>query len=354
MAPRKVIRAIDVHAAGEPGRVVPGGDLLVRGATMSERLVYCQEHLDEFRRLLLQEPRGYPSLCGVIITSPVNPGSAFGIIVFEHGGFRPMSGSNCMCAVTAMVETGAVKVEEPISRLRIDTAAGVVEVVVTVENGRVIEVSIENVPSFVVELDHKFELPEYGTIPADIVFGGQFYVQARAEDLGLKLEPGQTREILRAGSLLREVARRTFPVVHPEHPEISGISLAMIHGATDTPGADARNAVVCPNGPVDPGDPGTWTSTLDRSPCGTGTSGRMAAKFARGELTVGQEFVHESMIGSFFRGHIRGTAEVAGRPAVLPTVAGRAWITGFHDFVLEDDDPYPTGFRVGDIWGAVN
>ncbi|KHL02851.1 proline racemase family protein [Sinomonas humi] len=354
MTPRKVIHAIDVHAAGEPGRVVPGGDLLVRGATMGERLVYCQEHLDGFRRLLLQEPRGYPGLCGVIITSPVNPGSAFGIIVFEHGGFRPMSGSNTMCAVTAMVETGAIEVQEPQTRLRIDTAAGVVEVVVTVQNGRAIDVSVENVPSFVVELDHEFELPHYGKVPADIVFGGQFYVQARAEDLGLKLEPGQTREILRAGSLLREVARRTFPVVHPVHPEIRGISLAMIHGATDTAGADARNAVICPNGPVDPADPDTWTSTVDRSPCGTGTSGRLAAKFARGELAVGEEFVHESMIGSLFRGSVRGLAEVAGQGAILPTIAGRAWITGFHDFVLEDDDPYPTGYRVGDIWGSGN
>ncbi len=349
---RTIVHAIDAHAAGEAGRVVIGGDLFVRGATMQERLVYCQENLDGFRWLLLQEPRGYPCLCGVIVTSPVDPTSDFGIIVFEHGGFRPMSGSNCMCAVTVMVETGQVKVVEPTSRLRIDTAAGPVEVVVTVENGRVLEVSIENVPSFVVELDHELDLPEYGRVRADIVFGGQFYVQAHAAQLGLELVPENTGAILRAGAILREVARRTVPVRHPEHPEIEGIALAMIHGETTTEGADARNGVICPNGPVDPEDPETWTSTLDRSPCGTGTSGRLAAKFARGELAVGDPFVHESMIGSLFRATIRGTTEVAGRPAVLPTIAGRAWITGIHDFILEDDDPYPTGYRVGDIWGA--
>lgn len=352
MAPRTRIRAIDAHAAGEPGRVIPDGDLFVQGTTMADRLVYCQENLDWFRRLLLQEPRGYPSLCGVIVTSPVNPGSDFGIVVFEHGGFRPMSGSNTMCAVVAMVETGAVAVTEPQSRLRIDTAAGVVEVDVRVQDGRVQEISIDNVPSFVVELDHAFDLPEYGRVHADVVFGGQFYVQARAEEFGLPLVAERTRDILRAGAVLREVARRTFPVSHPEHPEIEGISLAMIHGDTDTVGADARNAVVCPNGPVDLDDPGTWTSTLDRSPCGTGTSGRLAAKFARGELAVGEPFVHESMIGSLFRATVRGTDTVGGAPAVLPTVAGRAWITAFHEFVLADDDPYPTGFRVGDIWGA--
>ncbi|WP_347345130.1 proline racemase family protein [Microbacterium sp.] len=351
MAPRRVIHAIDVHAAGEPGRVVPGGDLLVRGATMNERLAYAQEHLHELRTLLLQEPRGYPALCGVIVTSPVNPGSDFGIVVFEQGGFRPMSGSNCMCAVTAMVETGAVRVQEPETRLRVDTATGVVEVVVTVRDGRATEVRIDNVPSFVVALDHEFELPEYGTVRADVAFGGQFYVQARAEDLGVRLVPEQARAVLRAGSILREVAQRTFPVAHPEHPDIRGISLAMIHGPTDTPGADARNAVIVPNGPVDPDDPHTWSSTLDRSPCGTGTSARLAAKFARGELAVGEMFVHESMIGSLFRCGIRGTTTVAGMPAVLPTIAGRAWITAFHDFVVEDDDPFPVGFRVGDIWG---
>jgi proline racemase len=352
MPQRRVIHAIDVHAAGEPGRVVPGGDLLVRGATMGERLAYCEQYLHDFRKLLLQEPRGYPGLCGVIITGPVNPGSAFGMLIFENGGFRAMSGSNCICAVTAMVETGGIEVQKPATKLRIDTAVGVVEVTVTVEDGRATQVSIENVPAFVMALDHPFELPEYGTVHADVVFGGQFYVQVRAEELGVKLVPEQINNIIRAGSLLREVARRTFPVSHPEHPDISGISLAMVHGDTDNPAADARNAVICPNGPVDPADPMTWTGTIDRSPCGTGTSGRLAAKFARGELGIGDRFVHESMIGSLFTGSIRGTTEVAGRPAIQPTIAGRGWITGFHDFVLEADDPFPTGFRVGDIWGA--
>lgn len=349
---RKIIHAIDVHAAGEAGRVVTGGDMFVRGSTMQERLTYCEQHLEDFRKLLLQEPRGYPCLCGVIVTAPVRPDSDFGIIVFEHGGFRPMSGSNTICAVTALIETGQVQVEEPLTRLRMDTAAGLVELAVRVENGRAIEISVENVPSFVVELDHEFDLPEYGRVNADIVFGGQFYVQAHASQFGLELKPENTKAILRAGALLREVARREYPVAHPEHPEVSGVALAMIHGETDTEGAHARNGVICPNGPVDPEDPETWTSTLDRSPCGTGTSGRLAAKFARGEIAIGDDFIHESMIGSLFRATIRGTTEIAGRPAVLPTITGRGWITGIHDFILEDDDPYHEGYRVGDIWGA--
>lgn len=350
MGARQIIHAIDVHAAGEPGRVILGSELLIKGATMTDRLRYCCTHLDGFRRLLLQEPRGYPSMCAPLILPPVHEDSDFGMIVMEQGGFRPMSGSNTICAVTALVETGAVKTDGPEARIRIDTAVGVVEAIATIVDGRVTNVQVDNVPSFVVELDRQIELPEFGTIRTDIVFGGQFYAQATADQFGLDLVPENSQAILRAASVLRAAAAEQVSVFHPEHPEVNTIGLPMIHGASETPGVSGRNAVVLPNGEVDLDDPNTWGGTLDRSPCGTGTSARLAAKHARGELAIGEDFVHESMLGMTFTARIRGTTTVGEYPAVEASVSGRAWITGFHQFVLEPDDPFQEGYRIGDIW----
>jgi proline racemase len=348
---RRTIHTIDVHAAGEPGRVIIGQHLLVRGTTMAEQLQYCTERLDDLRRLLLREPRGYPGLCAVLILAPVEPDSDFGIVVLEQGGFRPMSGSNLICAVTAMVETGAVRVTAPVTELRVDTAVGTVAVRAEVANGRVQRVTFDNVPAFTVALDHPFDLPEYGTVRADIVFGGQFFVQAAAADLGVELVPGAAKQLARAGAVLRTVAERTFPVSHPLNPDIDRVGLVMLHGPSPTPGADGRNTVVLPAGTVDLDDPTTWIGTLDRSPCGTGTCARMAARHSRGELEIGQDFVHESLLGTTFTGRLRGETRIGEHRAVLPALSGRGWITGFNQHILDDDDPFPTGYTVADIWG---
>lgn len=350
---RKLIHAIDVHAAGEAGRVIIGSSLLVKGDTMAERLAYCTEHLDDFRKLLLREPRGYPGLCGVLVLPPIEPGSVFGMVVLEQGGFTPMSGSNTICAVTALVETGAIEVTEPVTRLSFDTAAGTVHARAEITGGRVTGVTFDNVPAFAVALDLPLELPEYGTVPVDIVFGGQFFVQARAADLGVELRPEAAKDLARAGSVLRTVAQRDVPVRHPSQPGIDRIGLVMLHGPSDIDGEyTGRNTVVLPNGVVDLDDEKTWTGVLDRSPCGTGTCGRMAAKHARGELPVGADFVHQSLLGTTFTGTLRGTTQVGDHPAVLPSIRGRGWITGFNQYVLDDDDPFPAGYTVGDIWGT--
>ncbi|QOV36875.1 proline racemase family protein [Streptomyces ferrugineus] len=346
------IHAIDVHAEGEPGRVLVGSHLHVKGATMAERLQYCEKHLDDLRRLLLREPRGYPALCGALVLPPADPAADFGLVVMEQGGFRPMSGSNLICAVTALVETGAVPVSEPVTDLTVDTAAGLVRVRVDVERGRATRVTFANVPAFAVALDHELDLPEYGRVPVDVVFGGQFFVQARAEDLGLTVEPAAAEQLARAGAVLRTAAQQRFPVVHPLNPGIDRITLAMIHGASPTPGVFGRNTVVLPNGEVDLGNPATWTGSLDRSPCGTGTCGRMAALHARGELALNTPFVHESIIGTTFTGTLVDTTRVGPYEAVSPTISGRGWITGFHQYVLDDTDPFPYGYTLGDLWGA--
>ena len=351
MTKRQLIQAVDVHAAGEPGRVLTSSGLRVKGATMVERLRYCEDNLDDLRTLVLQEPRGYPGLCSPLIVPPIDPSCDFGLIVMEQGGFRPMSGSNLICAVTALIETGTIDVVEPVTTLRVDTAAGIVTVRARVADGRAKLVTFDNVPAFVHGLDLPLDVPGYGTIPVDIVFGGQFYVQAKAEHLGVDLAPTNAKEIIRAASVLRKAADDAFDVAHPVISEIDSIALPMLHGPAQTEGTDGRNAVVLPNGEVNLDDPSTWSGTLDRSPCGTGTSAKVAAMYARGELVVGERFVHESMMGTTFTAEVKEEATIGDHSGVIPSISGRGWITGFQQLVVESDDPFPVGYTVADIWG---
>ena len=342
--------AIEVHAEGEPGRILTSAAALVKGGTMAERLQYCKDNLDWLRRLMLHEPRGYPGLCAVILLPAVNEGSDFGIVVLEQGGFTPMSGSNTICAVTAVLEEGIVPVRGPETVVTIDTAVGTVHAVAKVHEGKVLSVTVVNVPAFVVELDHPLQVPDYGTVPVDIVFGGQFFAQAKAGDLGLDLHPDNGKELARAGALIKMAAQEQIQVTHPDNPLISGVNLIMLHTGDRVPGKQDRNTVVLSNGKLVPSDPSTWTGALDRSPCGTGTSARMAALHARGQLAIGEDFSHHSIIGSEFIGRLTGTTTTGGREAVLPTVTGRGWVTGRSQWVLDPSDPFPAGYTVGDIW----
>jgi proline racemase len=293
-------------------------------------------------------------MCAVLVLPPLDPGADVGIIILEQGGFRPMSGSNTMCAVTALLETGSLSATEPETVVRIDTAVGPVEATAGVEGGRVRWVRVRNVPSFVVALDRKIVVPEYGTVAADIAFGGQFYVQARAADLGVPLGPEHAPAIARAGTALLAAAREQVPVVHPEQPHVDEIALVMLHGPGDSPGVSGRNCVVLPSGRIELGDPASWRGTLDRSPCGTGTSARMAALHARGELELGVPFIHQGVLGTTFRGMLHERTAVGSYDAVVPSIQGRAWITGHVQHVLAPDDPFPTGLTVGDIWSTVS
>ncbi len=344
------VSTVEVHAEGEPGRVVLDAAHLVEGDTMAERFVFCRDHLQPLRELLLHEPRGYPALCAVLLLPPVTPGADFGVVVLEQGGFTPMSGSNTMCAVAGAVDAGILTPTGPTLDVTIDTAVGTVRAQARIEDGRVAAVTVANVPSFVVGLDLPLEVPQLGTVPVDVVFGGQFFVQAKASDCGVDLDATRGRDLARAGALVKMAAREQVPVTHPVNPDVREITLVMLHSGPRTPGIDSRNTVVLTREPLLPEDPATWTGILDRSPCGTGTCARMAALHARGDLAIDEEFRHRSIIDSLFLGRLVGTTDVGGRPAVLPTVTGRTWVTGRASWQLHPSDPYPTGYTLPDIW----
>lgn len=353
MRAKRLISVIDVHAEGEGGRVLLNAFPLVRGGTMAERLEYAKAHLDGLRKVVLREPRGYPGLCANIIVPPANPQADIGLIVLEQGGFRPMSGSNTICTVTALLETQTLPVTEPVTNVVLDTAVGLVNVRADIENGRVKRVHVQNVPAFVVYQDAEIDVPTLGRVKLDVAFGGQFFALVDARSLGLEIDPSRAKALTRAGTLIRKAAQQQLPVEHPTNPDINTITLVMIQGDSDTPGVSARNTVVCETGDVDFDNPDTWAGALDRSPCGTGTCARMAARYARGLLPLEQDFVHQGILGTTFTGRLLGETQVGRYKGVVPEISGRGWVTAISSLVVDDADPFPEGYTLGDIWGDV-
>ena len=355
------LTSIEAHAEGEPGRVIVDADALVPGDTIEERFAYAARELHGLRRLVLHEPRGYPGLCAVLALTPSDPRADVAIIVMEQGAFTPMSGSNTICTVTALLETGRIPMVEPVTTVTLETAVGLVTVDAQCAGGRVTAVTIRNVPAFAVHLGVPLEIPvdprvdpgtEWGqtlTVPVDVAFGGQFFVLARAEDLGVGLDPGDVPRLQSVGARLKLAVNRQYPVAHPLNPGIDTTNLVMITGPSPAPGIDGKNAMVMATDQLSD-DPATWTGALDRSPCGTGTCARMACMHARGELAIDQPFVHMGMLGTTFTGRLIGETSVGDFAAVLPTITGRGWVTGRSEWVLDDSDPFPEGYTIGDIW----
>ncbi|HTU36137.1 MAG TPA: proline racemase family protein [Candidatus Acidoferrum sp.] len=347
----KTITAVDAHACGEPGRVIIGGVPDVPGSTMFEKMTYLAGHQDDLRKIMLREPRGYPaSNCNLILPA-TNPEADAGFVIMEQVEYPPMSGSNTICVVTVLLETGMVPITGPVMKLALDTPAGLVEVEAQIENDKVVRVTFENVPAFAVHLDAPIEVRNLGTVKVDVAYGGMFYVIADAEPFGLKITPDEGRDITRIGEMIKAAAQEQLPVVHPENPGISGVSIAQLSAPSTIPGVDRRNAVIVSTGKLDWQQPASWTGALDRSPCGTGTCAKMAALHAKGQLPLGRDFVHEGTLGTTFTGRLLRETRVGDRVAVVPTISGRAWLTGFSSYVLDPSDPFPEGFTIGDIWG---
>jgi proline racemase len=346
----RMITAVDVHAGGEPGRVITAGAPNVPGQTMFAKMEYLRDHEDWLRRVMLREPRGYPALCCNVVLPPTVPEADAGYVIMEQVEYPPMSGSNTICVVTALIETGMVTVTEPLTDLVLETPAGLIGVQAEVRDGKCRSVTFRNVPAFAAHLDQTIEVPELGSVEVDVAWGGMFYVIAEAARFGFALTPDEGADITRVTEMIKAAAREQLPVVHPENPAIAGVTIGQLYGPAHTAGAARRNAVTVSSGAFDWDRPASWTGVLDRSPCGTGTCAAMAVLHAKGQLAVGAEFVHESIIGSVFTGRIVEETTVGGRPAIVPTITGSGWITGLAQYVIDPTDPFPEGFTVGDLW----
>lgn len=346
-----VITAIDSHACGEPGRVIIGGVVNVPGTTMFEKKQWLETSGDDLRKRMLREPRGYPAANCNLILPPIDPDADAGFIIMEQTEYPPMSGTNTICVTTVLLETGMLPMKEPVTELTLESPAGLIPVRAEVANGKVTQVTFENVPAFALHLDAKVEVPNLGTVTVDVAYGGMFYVISDAEPLGLSLTPDEGRDIVRISEMIKAATQEQLPVVHPENPEIAGVTIAQLSAPPTHPDAHAKNAVTVSIGTLDWERPATWTGALDRSPCGTGTCAKMATLYARGQLAMNQDFRHEGILGTIFTGRIVGETQVGPYPAVIPTLSGQAWITGFSTYVVDPSDPFPNGFTVGDIWG---
>jgi proline racemase len=328
---RAALTAVDSHTEGMPTRVITAGVGTIPGATMAERRTYVMTKRDELRTLLMFEPRGHSAMSGAILQPPSRPDADVGVVFIEVSGCLPMCGHGSMGVATVLVETGMVEVTEPVTTIRLDTPAGLVETRVTVVDGHATSVELRNVPSFLALRDAVVEVPELGPLTLDVAWGGNFYAILPAAALDLELTPAQHDRIIHCGlSIMRSVTEQ-LSFQHPDDPSIDMCR----HVIFTAPGADpfsARGAVA-----IHPG----W---IDRSPCGTGTSARMAALHARGELGLDQQFVCSSLIGSHFVGKLVGETMVGDIPAVYPVVRGRAWLTGLATYLLDPDDPFPAGF----------
>jgi len=345
-----MIQAVDAHAAGEPGRVIVGGVLDVPGATMFDKMQHLRAHGDDLRLCMLREPRGYPAANCNLVLPPTHPDADAGFVIMEQVEYPGMSGTNTICTVTVLLETGIVAMREPVTHLTLEAPAGLIRVRADCASGKVQRVTLQNVPAFAVHLDRPIEVPQLGTVTVDVAYGGMFYVIADARAFGLTLTPDEGRDIVRITEMIKAAANEQLPVTHPEQPGFTGITIAQLSGPPSRPDAHMKNAVTVSTGTFDWNRPSTWTGVIDRSPCGTGTCARMATLHARGRLGLDEDFHHEGILGTVFTGRLIGETTVGPYPAVVPTLSGQAWITGFANYVVDPSDPFPQGFTLGDIW----
>ena len=333
----RTISMIEAHAEGEVGRVVTGGVIDVPGATMLDKLHHLNEVDDSLRRFCVMEPRGSAQMSTNLLFAPTREDADAGFIVLQGDKAHAMSGSNTICVVTVLLETGMLPMREPETTVRLDTAAGLVTARASCRDGKCERVTLRATPSFVEQLDLAVDVPGLGEIPVDVAFGGVFYGLIDVAQLGLAIEPGSARALVDVGCRIQRALKERIHVVHPERPAIHGIAYVML---TDC-AADGRllGCTVLPPG------------RLDRSPCGTGNAARLAVRHARGEVAVGDSDIACSIIDSRFDVRLEATTEIAGRPAVVPEISGRGWIHGFRQIGHDPSDPYPQGFLVADCWG---
>jgi proline racemase len=266
-----VIEAVDAHAAGEPGRVIVGGVEAVPGATMLEAMTWLRANRDDLRLRMLREPRGYPAAnCNLVLPATSREADA-GYVIMEQVEYPGMSGTNTMCVVTVLLETGRLPMTEPVTELTLEAPAGLIRVRADCLDGKVTAVTFRNVPAFATHLDAPVEVPQLGTVSVDVAYGGMFYVIADAAQFGLRLTPDEGADITRITEMIKAAANEQLPVVHPVQPGFAGITIGQLSGPAHDPANDRRNVVTVSTGTFDWDRPATWTGAIDRSPCGTGT-----------------------------------------------------------------------------------
>lgn len=328
---QRLFTTIDTHTGGNPTRTVISGLPKLKGNTMSEKMLYMQENYDWIRKFLMNEPRGHSVMSGALIVEPCHPEADVGVIYIETGGYLPMCGHDTIGCCTALVEAGLIEVTEPYTYVNLDTPAGLVEVKIKVVDGIAKEVSFANVPSFLLK-SIEVEVEAIGKMKCDIAYGGNFYGIIDAREIGLKLEPENASKIIETGIKIRNKLNETHSIAHPEFPFIQGLTHIEFFTDPVHPEADVKNTVIVPPGGI------------DRSPCGTGTSAKLATMYSKNEMDVGETFVHESIVGSLFKARILETTKIKDIEAIVPEVTGTAWIMGMHRFFYNEKDPLKEGY----------
>ncbi|MBT2645160.1 proline racemase family protein [Bacillus sp. ISL-34] len=331
MKAQRVFTTIDTHTGGNPTRTLINGLPKLVGKTMSEKMLHMKKEYDWIRKHLMNEPRGHDVMSGALLTDPCHPEADIGVIYIETGGYLPMCGHDTIGVCTALVESGLIPVKEPVTSLKLDTPAGLVEVDISVENGKAKEVSFCNIPAFLLK-SVSVDIEGLGCIDADIAYGGNFYAIIDAKSIGLDLIPENASNIIEKAINIRNTINEKTEIVHPQYTFIRGLTHVEFFTEPTHEEADVKNTVVVPPGGI------------DRSPCGTGTSAKLAVLYAKQEISIGEEFVHESIVGSLFRGSVLEITDVEGIEAVVTKISGSAWLMGMHRFFYHEEDPLKEGF----------
>jgi proline racemase len=334
---QKSLQIAQVHCQGEIGKVILDGAPELPGRTMLEKMDHINKVDDSLRRFVTSEPRAAVNMSMNLLVPPTRPDADAGFIVLQADRAHPMSGSNCICVVTALLETGRVPIRGTDTTVTLDTPAGLIKATAHCENGRCLSVSLDNVPAFVETLDQAIATPRWGRIKADIAFGGVYYAIVDVEQVGLALVPAQARELAEAGIALKALLANQITVQHPTIESLNEIAYVMFRGR-DPDGAVRTCTTLKPG-------------RVDRSPCGTGSSANLAALRARKQVQVGDVRISRSIIGGEFRVELIGETTVGNRAAVLPRITGQAWIYGMEEMRIDPADPFARGFALSDTWG---
>jgi proline racemase len=328
---------LQVHCQGEIGKVIVGGAPEIPGATALDKMNHINTVDDSLRRFVTFEPRANVAMTVNLVLAPTRPDADAGFIVLQADRAHPMSGSNCICVVTALLESGRIAMREPQTIVQLDTPAGLITARAECREGRCLSVSVDNVPSFAEMLDREIDTPKWGRIRADVAFGGVYYALVDVHQIGLTIEPKYARALAEAGIELKALLAEQVTV---QHPVLSGVDeIAYVMFRDREPDGVVRTCTTLKPGRV------------DRSPCGTGSSANLACLFARNAVQVGDRRTSRSIIGGEFLAEAIGTTEVSGRRAVLPRITGRAYVYGREQLRIADDDPFPRGFALSDTWG---